>query len=169
MRVSHIRLLSPLLLLVACTGAQQATSPEVAPAPIASTPAEATPEGVAFVEWSMTNEQNIVEYRILRLCSGELSFAAAKCYDIEIWAPGIERWLEVSSCSNFIDFQARRTNIRFRDEDGKVKFVHTLNGSGVALARLILVLIETYQNEDGTIDIPEVVQPYMRGKKVIGK
>ncbi|NOZ21822.1 MAG: serine--tRNA ligase [Planctomycetes bacterium] len=108
-----------------------------------------------------------IEYRILQLCTGELSFAAAKCYDIEIWAPGIQRWLEVSSCSNFTDFQARRANIRFRDENGKVQFVHTLNGSGVALARLVLVLVEMYQREDGTIDVPEVLQPYMRGKKII--
>ncbi|MEW6360312.1 MAG: serine--tRNA ligase [Planctomycetota bacterium] len=124
------------------------------------------------LETLLQNAEDVIqrlglEYRVLQLCTGELSFAGAKCYDIEIWAPGIERWLEISSCSNFTDFQARRANIRFRDEDGKVKFIHTLNGSGVALARLVLVLVETYQREDGTIDVPEVLQPYMRGKKLI--
>jgi seryl-tRNA synthetase len=104
-----------------------------------------------------------LEYRVLKLCAGDLSFSASKCYDVEIWAPGIERWLEVSSCSNFEDFQARRCNIRFRDEDGKVRFVHTLNGSGVALARLILTIIETYQRQDGSIEVPEVLRPYMGG------
>jgi len=104
-----------------------------------------------------------LEYRVLKLCAGDLSFSASKCYDIEIWAPGIERWLEISSCSNFEDFQARRCNIRFRDEDGKVRFVHTLNGSGVALARLILTIIETYQRQDGSIEVPEVLRPYMGG------
>jgi len=109
-----------------------------------------------------------VEYRVLNLCTGDLSFAAAKCYDIEIWAPGIERWLEVSSCSNFEDFQARRANIRFKEKGGKPQFVHTLNGSGVALARLVAVLLETYQNADGSVSIPEVLHPYMGGMEKIG-
>lgn len=109
-----------------------------------------------------------LKYRVLKLCSGELSFASSKTYDIEAWAPGIERWMEVSSCSNFEDFQARRSNIRYRDEDGKPQFVHTLNGSGVALARTILAIIETYQREDGTIEIPEVLRPYMKDREVIG-
>jgi len=102
-----------------------------------------------------------IEYRVLNLCTGDLAFQASKCYDIEIWAPGIERWLEVSSCSNCEDFQARRANIRFREKGGKPQFVHTLNGSGVALARLVAVLLETYQNEDGSIAIPEPLQTYM--------
>jgi len=102
-----------------------------------------------------------VEYRVMKLCTGDLSFAAAKCYDIEIWAPGIERWLEVSSCSNFEDFQARRANIRFKDPGGKPQFVHTLNGSGVALARLVAVLLEQYQNPDGTVTVPEALRPYL--------
>jgi seryl-tRNA synthetase len=110
-----------------------------------------------------------IEYRVLQLCTGELSFAAAKCYDIEIWAPGIERWLEVSSCSNFEDFQARRASIRFRDKGGKPQFVHTLNGSGTALARLVLTLIETYQTAEGTIRVPEILRPYMGGLEVIGE
>ena len=109
-----------------------------------------------------------IEYRIMRLCVGELSFAAAKCYDIEIWAPGLGRWLEVSSCSNFEDFQARRANIKFREKGGKPQFVHTLNGSGVALARLILTIIEQYQTADGKITVPEVLRPYMGGIAVIG-
>lgn len=109
-----------------------------------------------------------LKYRVLKLCSGELSFASSKTYDIEAWAPGIERWMEVSSCSNFEEFQARRCNIRYRDKDGKPQLVHTLNGSGVALARTILAIIETFQREDGTIEIPEVLRPYMKGRKVIG-
>jgi seryl-tRNA synthetase len=106
-------------------------------------------------------------YRVAKLCTGELSFAAAKCYDIEVWAPGVERWLEVSSVSNFGDFQARRADIRFRDRDGKVRFVHTLNGSGVALARTILAIIENYQRPDGTVEVPEALRPYMGGLETI--
>ena len=96
-----------------------------------------------------------------------MSFAAAKCYDIEVWAPGLDKFLEVSSCSNFEDFQARRINIRFRDEDGKLRFVHTLNGSGLALPRTVIAILETYQQQDGTVIIPEVLQPYMREIKAI--
>ncbi|HUT36497.1 MAG TPA: serine--tRNA ligase [Planctomycetota bacterium] len=102
-------------------------------------------------------------YRVLELCRGDLSFASAKTYDLEIWAPGVKRWLEVSSCSNFEDFQARRAGIRFRDKGQKPRFVHTLNGSGVALARLVLTILEAYQQPDGTVVIPEVLRPYMRG------
>jgi seryl-tRNA synthetase len=110
-----------------------------------------------------------IEYRVLRLCTGELSFAAAQCYDIEIWAPGIGRWLEVSSCSNFEAFQARRANIRFRDKGGKPQYVHTLNGSGVALARLVLTIIEAYQTAEGRVRVPESLRPYMGGMEIIGK
>lgn len=110
-----------------------------------------------------------LEYRVAKLCTGDMSFAAAKCYDIEVWAPGVGKFLEVSSCSNFEDFQARRMNIRFRDEDGKLRFVHTLNGSGLALPRTVIALLETYQQKDGSITIPEVLQPYMGGIKVITK
>jgi len=106
-------------------------------------------------------------YRVALLCTGELSFAAAKCYDIEVWAPGIARWMEVSSCSNFESFQARRANIRFRDDAGKLEYVHTLNGSGVALARTVLCLLETYQGENGTVEIPEPLRPYMDGQESI--
>jgi len=108
-----------------------------------------------------------LEYRVMKLCTGDLSFAAAKCYDIELWAPGVERWLEVSSCASFTDFQARRANIRFRDEDGKMKFVHTLNGSGVALARLVVAILENYQHADGSIEIPNPLGPYMHGQEEI--
>ncbi len=103
-----------------------------------------------------------IPYRILMLATGDISFAAAKCYDIEIYAPGIDKWLEVSSCSNFEDFQARRGNIRYKDkETGKLKFVHTLNGSGVALARLVVAILENYQESDESIMIPEVLHSYM--------
>ncbi|MFO7898468.1 MAG: serine--tRNA ligase [Planctomycetota bacterium] len=109
-----------------------------------------------------------IEYRVLELCTGELSFAAARCYDIEIWAPGIERWLEISSCSNFTDFQARRAGIRFREKGGKPEFVHTLNGSGVALARLVLTIIEQYQTADGCVRVPDALRPYIGGLERIG-
>ncbi|MCB2154702.1 serine--tRNA ligase [bacterium] len=107
-------------------------------------------------------------YRVLELCSADLSFAAQKCYDLEVWAPGMDRWLEVSSCSNFGDFQARRANIRFRREQGaKPEFPHTLNGSGLALPRLMIAVIENYQQADGSIKIPDVLVP-MFGQDRIG-
>ena len=104
-----------------------------------------------------------LHYRVLSLCTGDISFAAAKCYDIELWAPGQNAWLEVSSCSNFEAFQARRANIRYRRADGKVDFVHTLNGSGVALARLVVAILENYQEADGSVVVPEALVPYMGG------
>lgn len=101
-------------------------------------------------------------YRVLLLCSGDMSLAAAKCYDLEVWAPGMQKWLEVSSCSNFEDFQARRANIRFRPEPGaKPQFVHTLNASGLALPRTIIAIMENYQTEEGTIIVPEVLRGLM--------
>jgi seryl-tRNA synthetase len=102
-----------------------------------------------------------LDYRIIELCTADLGFSAAKCYDLEVWAPGEEKWLEVSSCSNFEDFQSRRGNIRFRDESGKVDFVHTLNGSGLATPRIFAALLETHQNQDGSITIPVALQPYL--------
>ncbi|MFA5088693.1 MAG: serine--tRNA ligase [Candidatus Omnitrophota bacterium] len=109
-------------------------------------------------------------YRVLLLASGDLSFAAAKCYDIEAYAPGTEKWLEVSSCSNFEDFQARRANIRFKGKEmKKPAWVHTLNGSGVALARAVVAILENYQTEEGDVLIPEVLQPYMHGLKKISR
>ena len=101
-----------------------------------------------------------LDYRIVELCSGDLSFAASKCYDLEVWAPGEKKWLEVSSCSNFEAFQSRRGNIRFRDEDNKTNYVHTLNGSGLATPRVLAALIETHQQEAGAISIPSSLQPY---------
>ncbi|MBC8367814.1 serine--tRNA ligase [bacterium] len=109
-------------------------------------------------------------YRVMLLASGDLSFAAAKCYDLEIWSPGVGRWLEVSSVSNFGDFQARRAGIRFRPgEREKPQFVHTLNGSGVALARLVAALLETGLTPLGRVKIPEILRPYMGGQEFIGK
>ncbi len=109
-----------------------------------------------------------IPYRVLLLCSGDLSFAAAKCYDIETWSPAEQKWLEASSVSNFEDFQARRANIRFRPEKGaKPQFVHTLNGSGLATSRLMVSLLETYQTDEGTVIIPEPLRKYMGGQDVI--
>ncbi len=106
-----------------------------------------------------------LHYRVLQLCSGDMGFSAAKCYDLELWAPGEQQWLEVSSCSCFTDYQARRLNCRFKDVDGKTKLVHTLNGSGVALPRLMVALLEQHQNADGSVTIPEVLRPYMNGQE----
>lgn len=101
-------------------------------------------------------------YRVVLLGSGDMSFAAAKCYDLEVWAPATEKWFEVSSCSWFSDFQARRANIRFRPKGGKKpEFVHTLNGSGLALARIVLCLMENFQKADGSIDLPAALKPYV--------
>lgn len=100
-------------------------------------------------------------YRVLRLCTGDTSFASAMTYDLEVWAPGADKYLEVSSISNFVDFQARRASIRYRDNEGKVQFVNTLNGSGLATPRTIIAILENYQNEDGSFEIPEVLKPYL--------
>ena len=109
-----------------------------------------------------------IPYRILQLCSGDLSFAAAKCYDIETWSPAENKWLEASSCSNFEDFQGRRANIRFkREETKKNEFVHTLNGSGLATSRLMVSIMENYQTPEGKIIVPKVLQKYT-GFEVIG-
>jgi seryl-tRNA synthetase len=104
-----------------------------------------------------------IPHRVVQLCTGDLGFAACKTYDIEMWAPGCAEWLEVSSCSNCSDFQARRANIRYRPEPGaKSEFVHTLNGSGLALPRVLIAVLENYQQADGTVLIPEVLEPYLR-------
>jgi seryl-tRNA synthetase len=108
-------------------------------------------------------------YRLLQMCTGDLSFTAASKFDLEVWAPGSGEWLEVSSCSNFLDFQARRANIRFRPEaGGRPQYVHTLNGSGLALPRTMIAIMENYQREDGSFAVPDVLQPYLGGQKVIG-
>ncbi|MDP8220984.1 MAG: serine--tRNA ligase [Candidatus Stygibacter frigidus] len=108
-----------------------------------------------------------LHYRVVVLATGDLSFASAKTFDLEVWAPGTGKYLEVSSVSNFLDFQARRANIRFRDNDGKVKYLHTLNGSGLATPRSFIALIETWQNEDGTITIPEALRPYLGNREIL--
>jgi seryl-tRNA synthetase len=108
-----------------------------------------------------------LEYRLVKIPTGDMSFASTKTYDIEVWAPGIEKWLEVSSISNCEDFQARRAQIRYRDKDGKLKYVHTLNGSGIALPRTVIAILENYQNKDGTVTIPQVLCPYMGGLSLI--
>ncbi|MEM9478792.1 MAG: serine--tRNA ligase [Verrucomicrobiota bacterium] len=102
-----------------------------------------------------------LHYRIIELCTGDIGFGATKCYDIEVWAPGQGQYLEVSSCSNFADYQARRMNLRFKDTDGKNRMCHTLNGSGTALPRLYVALLETYQQADGSVKIPEALQKYV--------
>ncbi|MDD5120909.1 MAG: serine--tRNA ligase [Candidatus Omnitrophica bacterium] len=107
-------------------------------------------------------------YRLMLLATQDLSFAASKCYDIEVYVSGSDKWLEVSSCSNFESFQARRANIRFRrKESKKIEFLHTLNGSGVALARVVVAILENYQQEDGSVLIPKALQPYLNGQKRI--
>ncbi len=109
-------------------------------------------------------------YRVVQLCGGDLGFSSAKTYDIEVWMPSYGRYLEISSCSNFEDYQARRANIRFRDtETKKVNHVHTLNGSGLAIGRTLCAIIENYQQADGTIEIPEALRGYMGGIEKITK
>ena len=109
-----------------------------------------------------------IPHRIIQMCTGDLSFTAAAKYDVELWAPGCDEWLEVSSCSSFKDFQARRANIKFRREKGaKAEYVHTLNGSGLALPRVVIAVMENYQQADGSILVPEVLRPYMGGLEVI--
>ena len=102
-----------------------------------------------------------LHYRVVQLCTGDLSFASAKTYDLEVWAPGVGKYLEVSSVSNFDDFQARRANIRYRDKDGKPRFLHTLNGSGLATPRLFIALLENYQNATGGVDLPTPLTGYL--------
>jgi seryl-tRNA synthetase len=109
-------------------------------------------------------------YRVRILCTGDLSFSAAKCYDIEAYAPGMGMWLEVSSCSNFVDFQARRMNLRYRPgKNAKPDFPHTLNGSGLALPRTVVAVLENYQTKEGRVIVPEVLRPYMGGLDIIGE
>lgn len=107
-----------------------------------------------------------LHYRVIELCTGDLGFGSAKTYDLEVWSPGQNAYLEVSSCSNFEDYQARRMNLRYKDADGKNKFVHTLNGSGLALPRLFAALVENFQQPDGSIRIPEKIQPYFGASEI---
>jgi len=124
------------------------------------------------LEEMLNDAENILKalglhYRVVTLATGDLSFASAKTYDIEVWAPGAGKYLEVSSISNFEDFQARRASIRYRNESGKVEFVHTLNGSGLATPRTFIALIETFQREDGTLEIPSVLRSYMNSRETL--
>ena len=119
------------------------------------------------LEGLLANAEDILQrlgipYRVMELCSADLSFAASKCYDIEVWAPGMNKYLEVSSCSNYEDFQARRAGIRFRRQArAKPEYVHTLNASGVALPRTVIALLENYQQADGSVRVPEALRPYL--------
>ena len=107
-------------------------------------------------------------YRVLLLSTGDISFAGSKCYDIELWAPGAKAYLEVSSCSNFTDFQARRANIKYKPKGSKkTEYIHTLNGSGVALARLVVAILEVYQQNDGSVKVPKALIPYLDGQRII--
>jgi seryl-tRNA synthetase len=127
----------------------------------------------AALEWMTERAELLLQrlglsYRVLLMSTREMGFVQAKKYDLEVWSPGVERWLEVSSCSNFRDYQARRMAIRFRPETGaKPELVHTLNGSGLALARTVAAILETYQRPDGSVTVPEVLRPYM-GRDLIG-
>lgn len=134
----------------------------------------ATPEqSYDELEKMTANAENILQklglpYRVLALCTGDMGFSAAKTYDLEVWIPAQNAYREISSCSNTEDFQARRAQIRYRDAaDGKVKLLHTLNGSGLAVGRTVAAILENYQNEDGSVTIPEVLRPYMGGVEVI--
>lgn len=108
-------------------------------------------------------------YRVVSLCAGDLGFSAAKTYDIEVWLPAQNTYREISSCSNFEAFQARRMQARFRNAQGKTELVHTLNGSGLAVGRTLVAILENYQTEDGSIAIPNALQPYMSGDTHIGR
>lgn len=109
-----------------------------------------------------------IHFRTVNLCTGDLGFSSAKTYDLEVWLPGHDTYREISSCSNFEDFQARRANIRFRrEENGKLEFVHTLNGSGLAVGRTVVAILENYQQKDGSVIIPEVLRPYTKGVDII--
>ena len=109
-----------------------------------------------------------LHYRVIELCTGDVGFSSAKTYDIEVWAPGHGAYLEVSSCSCFGDYQARRMKLRYKNESGKNVFCHTLNGSGTALPRLYVALLETYQRADGSVAIPEALVPYFGSEKISG-
>jgi len=108
-----------------------------------------------------------IPYRVVLLCTGDMGFASSKTYDIEVWAPGVGRWLEASSCSNTESFQTRRAKMRFRRKDGRIEYPHALNGSGLATPRVFIAILENFQREDGSVEIPEVLRPYMGGKNVI--
>jgi seryl-tRNA synthetase len=129
-------------------------------------------DGYAELEKMVGNAEKVLQllglhYRVIMLCTGDMGFGSAKTYDIEVWAPGQGSYLEVSSCSNCEDFQSRRMNLRFKTETGENKFPHILNGSGTALARLFVALIETHQQADGSVKIPEALQPYLKTDRIV--
>ena len=125
------------------------------------------------LEGMVANAEGILEaleipYRRVLLCSGDMGFCAAKCYDIEVWLPAQDKYREISSCSNCTDFQARRANIKFKPSDGgKARYAHTLNGSGLAIGRTLCAILENNQNEDGSVTVPKVLVPYLQGQEVI--
>jgi seryl-tRNA synthetase len=127
---------------------------------------------MAELESLVANAETILQkleipYRVLLMCTGDMGFGQWKKYDLEAWSPGEKRFLEVSSCSNYADFQARRMNTRYRGRDGKLEFVHTLNGSGLALPRTVVAILENYQNADGSVTVPPALRTYMGGLEVI--
>jgi seryl-tRNA synthetase len=128
-------------------------------------------DGYAAQEQMLANAERVLQllglhYRVVLLCTGDMGFASANTYDIEVWAPGQGSYLEVSSVSNCEDFQARRMNLRFKDQKGENRFPHLLNGSGTALARLFVALVETYQQADGSLLIPAPLQPYLKAERI---
>ncbi len=131
-----------------------------------------TPEtGYEELEKLVGNAEKVLQllglhYRVISLCTGDMGFASAKTYDIEVWAPGQGSYLEVSSCSNCEDYQSRRMNLRYKTETGENRFPHILNGSGTALARLFVALVETHQQADGSVHIPEPLRPYLRADRI---
>jgi len=132
-------------------------------------------DSYAELEVLLSDAEKVLElleipYRVVALCTGDLGFGAAKTYDLEAWMPGENRWREVSSCSNFTDFQARRINIRYKKEEtGKLEYVHTLNGSGLAIGRTFGAILENYQTEEGTVIVPEIARPYMDSLEIIDR
>jgi seryl-tRNA synthetase len=135
-----------------------------------STPEQSTSEHERMTDAAQEILKRLdLAHRVVTLCTGDMGFSAKKTYDIEVWLPGQGAYREISSCSNCGDFQARRMNARYRNAEGKVKGpVHTLNGSGLAVGRTLVAILENYQQPDGSVAIPDILQPYMDGKKRIG-
>jgi seryl-tRNA synthetase len=128
-------------------------------------------QGYEELEKLVANAETVLQrlglhYRAIMLCTGDMGFASAKTYDLEVWAPGQGQYLEVSSCSNCEDFQARRMNLRYKTETGEIRLPHILNGSGTALARLFVALVETHQQPDGSILVPEPLRPYLKTERI---
>jgi seryl-tRNA synthetase len=129
--------------------------------------------GYEELEKMVTNAETVLQtlglhYRVIQLCTGDMGFGSAKTYDLEVWAPAQGQFLEVSSCSNCEDFQARRMNLRYKAETGENRFPHILNGSGTALARLFVALVETYQTSEGHLSVPPALQPYLKTDRITG-